>query len=78
MPECAKSRRLTPMRAVEVERPETQFEPFSIRIDIENRDQLEALRIATAHMCNGHGIELYDLLEERARRCRGVTACNKV
>lgn len=47
-----------------------EFVPFSIRIDIKDRDQLEALRVAAAHMTNGHGMELYDLLEDKARKLR--------
>lgn len=44
------------------------FVPFSIRIDIESRDELEALRLATVCMTNG--LQLYDLLEAKARQLR--------
>lgn len=58
------------MNVEEIESPPPlpKFVTFSIRIDIENRDQLEALRVAAAHMTNGHGLELYDLLEAKARQ----------
>lgn len=55
------------MEVAELEYEGEKFKPFSIRIDIENPDQLDALRVAAGHMTNGHGLALYDLLEAKAR-----------
>lgn len=43
------------------------FEPFSVRIDIATKDELRALTRAAGNLCNGHGLELYDFLEEKCR-----------
>lgn len=41
------------------------FKAFSIQIDIEDRDQLRELIRVVSDMCNGHGLQLYDLLKEK-------------
>lgn len=43
------------------------FKPFSIRIDIANKDELYALTKAAGTLCNGHGLELHDFLEKKCR-----------
>jgi hypothetical protein len=45
--------------------PPSPFQPFSIAIDIEDKDQLYALTLAAGRMCNGHGNELYALLQAK-------------
>lgn len=45
--------------------PRPVLERFSIRIDIDDADQLRALVAAAGKMCNGHGLQLYGLLKSR-------------
>lgn len=43
------------------------FQPFSVRLDIANKEELSALTRAAGTLCNGHGIELYDFLQYKCR-----------
>lgn len=43
------------------------FKPFSVRIDIATKDELQALTRAAGSLCNGHGIALYDFLKEKCQ-----------
>lgn len=45
------------------------FQAFSIQIDIENTDELRALTRAADSMTNGHGLQLYDLLQSKCAAC---------
>lgn len=43
------------------------FTPFAIRIEIDDPNTLRALIVAAGKMTNGHGLDLYDLLCEKAK-----------
>lgn len=60
------------MKVVEVSEDHIQgFKPFSVCIRIETERELEALRIAAAHMPSDLGIPLYDFLEDKKRGVGG-------
>jgi hypothetical protein len=55
------------MKVAEVDVDESTFRPFTIQMTVESWQEFEALRVAAAHMPDGTGLKLYDLLEEKKR-----------
>jgi hypothetical protein len=44
-----------------------EFKPFIVKIRIANADELRAMTQAAGRLCNGHGLELYPMLQEKCR-----------
>ena len=49
------------------------FEPFSIRIDISNAEELLAFTSCVGHAHSGHGTKLYEFLEKKCREAGVLT-----
>lgn len=54
--------------AIDIIPDQLVFQPFTVTVTIDDREQLRALTRLAGYLTNGHGLELFPLLQEQCAK----------